>query len=188
MRVISGKYKGRILSAPRGEVRPTTDLVKGSLFSVLTSKGLIDGARCLDIFCGTGGLGIEALSRGAESCVFVDKNIDNVKKNIDKIGVENVTLIQRDFRSALKILKDEKFDLIFCDPPYKSGYCEMTVKEVFSTGMLNIGGAIIIEHSSENDLINLPDNCIIDRRVFGISAIEIIIRGGDDESDICGDV
>ena len=184
MRVISGKYKGRILSPPRGEVRPTTDLVKGSLFSVLSSKGLLDGAKCLDIFCGTGGLGIEALSRGAAGCIFVDKNIENASKNIEKIGVENATIMQRDFRSALKALKDERFDLIFCDPPYKSGFCETVVKEVFANRMLNVGGAIIIEHSTENDLINIQDNCIIDRRVFGISTMEIIIRGDGDESDI----
>ncbi len=188
MRVISGKYKGRVLAAPRGEVRPTTDLVKGSLFSVLMSKGLIEDARCLDIFCGTGGLGIEALSRGAKECVFVDKNIENAKKNIEKIGVQNATLLPRDFRSALKALSGKKFDLIFCDPPYKSGYCETVLKEVFENGMLNIGGAIIVEHSSENDLINIPKNCIIDRRVLGISAMEIITRGDLNESDLRGDV
>ena len=188
MRVISGKYKGRILSAPRGEVRPTTDIVKGSLFSALTSKGLIEDARCLDIFCGTGGLGIEALSRGARSCVFVDKNIENAKKNIDKIGVVGATCLARDFRSALKALGGERFDLIFCDPPYKSGFCETVLDEVFEKGMLEVGGAIIIEHSSENDLINIPKNCIIDRRAFGISAMDIIIRGDDNESGFCGDV
>ncbi len=177
MRVISGKYKGRVLASPRGEVRPTTDLVKGSLFSVLLSKGLIADAKCLDIFCGTGALGIEALSRDAKECVFVDRNIENAKKNIEKIGVDGAIMMSRDFRSALKALSGERFDLIFCDPPYKSGYSETVLKEVFENDMLNVGGAIIIEHSSENDLINVPKNCIIDKRVFGISAMDIIIRG-----------
>lgn len=176
MRVIAGKYKGARIASPRGEVRPTTDLVKGSLFSVLVSRGAVENAACLDIFCGSGGLGIEALSRGASSCVFVDADTSNAAANIDRLKI-TARLVRADFRKALRLLKNDRFDLIFCDPPYKSGYAEEALKLVFKYDMLNSGGTVIIEHSSANDLINLPENCIIDRRDFGASSYEIITRG-----------
>ena len=112
MRVIAGKFKGTKLVSPHGEVRPTTDIVKGSLFSVLTSKGLLKDANCLDIFCGSGGLGIEALSRGAESCVFADIDVKNVNANLDKLRISART-VAGDFRKTLKSLIGKKFDLVF---------------------------------------------------------------------------
>lgn len=186
MRVISGKYKGRNILSPHGEVRPTSDMVKGSLFSILESKNLVDGAECLDLFCGSGALGIEALSRGAESCVFVDSDTSNAVANLDKLKIKS-RLIKSDFRRALRLLRNEKFDMIFCDPPYKSGYADIALELVFRYGILKDGGVIIIEHNSSNDLINAPKDCIIDRRVFGITALEIITRG-DNAGNFCGDV
>ncbi len=167
-------------------MRPTTDLVKGSLFSILNSKGVIEGAKCLDLFCGTGSMGIEALSRGAASCVYVDKDVKNAEVNLKRMGIE-ARLVCAEFRRALRLLRGEKFDLIFCDPPYAKGYAEIALTLVFKYSLLSDGGIIIIEHSSENNLINLPENCIIDHRVFGVTALDIITRGGD-ESDICRDV
>ena len=186
MRVISGKFKGRRIDSPHGKVRPTSDMVKGSLFSILENKGRVDGARCLDIFCGTGSLGIEALSRGALSCVFVDVDTSNAKANTGKL-VLNVRFIRADYRRALKLLRGERFDLIFCDPPYDSGFCDGVLEAVTTFDMLAENGTIIIEHSSKNDWINLPENCIIDHRVFGVTALDIITRG-DDGSDSCGNV
>lgn len=186
MRVISGKYKGRTLFAPRGAVRPTTDLVKGSLFSILDNKGLLIGADVLDVFCGTGALGIEALSRGASSCVFVDADTRNAAKNIDAMGI-SARLVRADFRRALRLLRGQKFDLVFCDPPYDSGFAEVALEQIIRYDMIKQNGAVIIEHSSENDLINVPKNCIIDKRVFGVTALEIIVRG-DNESGAGGSV
>lgn len=176
MRVIAGKYKGARIASPRGAVRPTTDLVKGSLFSVLESRGAVENAVCLDVFCGSGGLGIEALSRGADSCVFVDADTSNAAANLDKLKID-ARLVRADFRKALRLLKYDKFDLVFCDPPYKSGYAGETLRLLFKYGMIKDGGIVIIEHSSANDLINIPENCIIDRRDFGASSYEIITRG-----------
>ncbi|MCM1367296.1 MAG: 16S rRNA (guanine(966)-N(2))-methyltransferase RsmD [Roseburia sp.] len=187
MRVISGKYKGANIISPHGEVRPTADMVKGSLFSILESKGAVKGARFLDLFCGSGAIGIEALSRGAASCVFVDMNTANVIANLDKLKIESRKLIRGDFRRALRLLRNDKFDVIFCDPPYKSGYAQVALDTLLRYGMTDGGGTIIIEHNSSNDLINVPKDCIIDRRVFGITALEIITRG-DNESNIRGDV
>ncbi len=186
MRVISGKYKGRNIVSPRGEVRPTTDMVKGSLFSLLESRGLVEGADVLDLFCGTGAIGIEALSRGADSCVFVDANTDNVARNIAAMGI-SARVVRADFRRALRLVKDVKFDIIFADPPYGAGYCDEALKTVLKYDMLKKDGVIIIEHSSSNGLINPPENCIIERRVLGAAALEIIMRG-DNESGTCGGV
>lgn len=190
MRVISGRYKGRnIISPSRGEVRPTTDLVKGSVFSILASKSGVDGAKCLDLFCGTGGMGIEALSRGAESCVFVDRDISNAKVNLDRIGITARTVCM-EFRRALRLLRNERFDIIFCDPPYGKGYAREAAELILRYGMLDSGGVMAVEHSSSNDLINFPQDCIIDRRVFGVTAVDFVMRGDDetDNSDICGNV
>ena len=188
MRIISGKYKGRRLISPHGKVRPTLDMVKGSLFSILQGRGLLDGARCLDIFCGTGGLGIEALSRGAESCTFADVDTSNAKANSDMLGI-SCRFIRADYRKAVKLLSAERktFDLIFCDPPYGADFWRDIALRVCDGGILDKNGVIIVEHSSKNDLINAPENCIIERRVFGETALDIITRG-DDESDICGSV
>ena len=185
MRVISGQHKGAKLISPRGEVRPTTDMVKGSLFSMLDSKGLLHGKKCLDVFCGSGALGIEALSRGAESCIFVDIDCKNVRANLDKLKVPAQSL-QCDFRRAMRMLKAEKFDLVFCDPPYKTDYAEEVYKLLIKYGMLTPTGVAVLEHAADRPLKTVPINNIIDSRVFGVSAFDI--ARGESESDICGNV
>ncbi|MDE6200979.1 MAG: 16S rRNA (guanine(966)-N(2))-methyltransferase RsmD [Clostridiales bacterium] len=185
MRVISGQHKGAKLISPRGEVRPTTDMVKGSLFSMLESKGLLRGKRCLDMFCGSGALGIEALSRGAESCVFVDIDCKNVHANLDKIKITAQT-VQSDFRRAMRMLKTEKFDLVFCDPPYKTDYAEEVYRLLVKYDMLMSSGVAILEHATDRPLKTVPIDNIIDSRVFGVSAFEIV--RGESESDFCGNV
>lgn len=185
MRVIAGQHKGAKLISPRGEVRPTTDMVKGSLFSMLDSKGLLRGKKCLDIFCGSGALGIEALSRGAESCIFVDVDCKNVRANLDKLRI-TAQVVQSDFRRAIRMLKAEKFDLVFCDPPYKTDYAEEVYKLLVKYGMLTETGVAVLEHAADRPLQTVPKNNVIDSRVFGVSAFEIV--RGESESDICGNV
>ena len=123
MRVISGKARGLKLNTPKNEdVRPTTDRVKESLFNMINSY--IMESEVLDLFAGTGSLGIECLSRGAKSCTFVDiskESIDIVKSNIKKARVESESIILNlDFKTAIDKLKlqNSKFDIIFMDPPY----------------------------------------------------------------------
>ena len=153
---------------------------------MLASRGLLDGADCLDIFCGSGGLGIEALSRGARSCVFVDSDTNNAQTNLKKLKID-ARLVCADFRRALRLIKNMDFDIIFCDPPYKAGYAEPALDLVLKYGLLREDGVIIIEHSSSNDLIIPPKVSIIDRRVFGVAALEFIKRGSN-EGDNSGDV
>ena len=114
MRVVAGIYGGRTLKAPRGQgVRPTADRVREALFSIL---GPLDGARVLDLFAGTGALGIEALSRGAASCVFVDVDTRPVRANLEVLGID--AEVRRG--QALSALKpDDQYDLVLLDPPYR---------------------------------------------------------------------
>ena len=116
MRVVAGRFKGRTLHAPRGAaVRPTSDKVRGAIFNVL---GDVDGLRVLDLFAGTGALGIEALSRGAADATFVDTDTSSVERNLATIGVD--APVHR--RDALRFLAtvDARYDLVFADPPYSS--------------------------------------------------------------------
>jgi 16S rRNA (guanine966-N2)-methyltransferase len=114
MRVVAGRYGGRTLKAPRGrEVRPTADRVREALFSIL---GPLDGIRVLDLFAGTGALGIEALSRGAASCVFVDVDTRPVRANLEALGID--AEVRR--CPALGALKPgDQYDLVLLDPPYR---------------------------------------------------------------------
>lgn len=185
MRVISGQHKGAKLISPRGEVRPTTDMVKGSLFSMLESKGLLRGAVCLDMFCGSGALGIEALSRGAASCVFVDIDCKNVHANLDKLKI-SAQAVQSDFRRAMRMLKDKKFDLVFCDPPYKTDYAEEVYKLLIKYEMLSADGIAVLEHATDRSLKTIPLSNVIDSRVFGVSAFDFV--RGESEGDFCGNV
>src|SRR5436189_1519197 len=116
MRVVAGRFKGRTLHAPRGRsTRPTSDKVREALFSVL---GDVEGLRVLDLFAGTGALGIEALSRGAADAAFVDTDTTAVQRNLDAIGHD--AAVHR--RDAMRFLAnaDARYDLVFLDPPYSS--------------------------------------------------------------------
>ena len=149
MRVIAGKYKGRRLTSPEGNnVRPTTDRIKETVFNILQWE--VEGAVCLDLFAGSGALGIECLSRGAKEVVFVDKSpqsVDLVKTNLKGID-GNYRVLSSDFLSALRSF-DTKFDLIFIDPPYQSNLGLIAVEYILDKELLKEGGIIYFEHGDE---------------------------------------
>lgn len=155
MRVTGGKLKGRSLFVPSGlDVRPTTDKVRQAIFNILSHE--TPGARALDLFAGTGSLGIEALSRGARSAVFVEKSsvsINCLKRNLEKLNL-NSSVWQSDWRSALAKLRQagETFDLIFADPPYGEISSETIAAEIVSTAepaLLASEGILIIESDKQ---------------------------------------
>jgi len=154
MRVITGIARGKRLVTPDGsDVRPTSDKVKEALFSALQFD--IEGRRILDLFAGSGQLGIEALSRGAKSCVFVDNSrasINLVKKNLEITGLSsNAKVIQSDFASFAAMSRDT-FDIVFLDPPYAAGMLVDALKAVLP--LMSDYGMIICEYPPE---VNLPE-------------------------------
>ncbi len=153
MRVISGTARGRKLKEPEGHaIRPTTDMVKESVFNIIQFD--IEGRRVLDLFAGTGQLGIEALSRGAASAVFVDASTDAVRlvrDNIKHLGFEDkATVLKSDAVAFLK--NGGKFDVIFLDPPYDTGLLEKVLRNLIEFDMLKENGIIICETNVERQL------------------------------------
>jgi len=146
MRVVSGIARGRKLKEPAGNgIRPTTDKVKESIFNIVQFD--IEGRRVLDLFAGTGQLGIEALSRGAKNAVFVDSSTESVKlirENIKICGFMDIASVYA--RDALRHLEnDEKYDLIFIDPPYDSKLAAKALSKIVEFDKLNKNGIIILE-------------------------------------------
>ena len=157
MRVITGTARGRKLETPTNyDIRPTTDNVKESIFNIIQFD--IEGRKVLDLFAGTGQLGIECLSRGAESATFVDENreaIRIIKENLKTCQLKG-TVIQTD---ALSFIRNcGKFDLIFIDPPYDSKLYEPVLEAINSVDILSDGGIIVCEARKEKLLpeMNLP--------------------------------
>ena len=153
MRVISGQCRGRKLQEPAGsDVRPTTDQVKEAMFNIIQFD--IEGRRVLDLFAGTGQLGIEALSRGAAECVFVDSSRDSlrlVQENLKRCGLRAPT-VQCEALGYLR--RRERFDLIFIDPPYGSGLDVQAVQAVKGFDILAKGGIMVCESRADQ---TLPD-------------------------------
>ncbi len=154
MRVISGSCKGRKLVQIHGhKIRPTSDRVKEAVFNILGP--MVRQAQVLDLFAGTGALGIEALSRGASHATFIDIDCDTIHKNLELCRFkENISVISYDIINGFlpKILLEQRYDLIFIDPPYNKGYIEQTIEKETFTDLLNTNGIIIAEQSCKESL------------------------------------
>ncbi len=177
MKVTFGKYGGRKLIDNTFEhIRPTADMVKQAVFNKLADK-IID-AKVLDLFCGTGALGIEALSRGAKEVVFVDKDKRSIaftEANLKNLKIEAKT-INNDFEIALKILKGQKFDVIILDPPYKGGFYEKALENIAKFDVLEEDGIIICEHDKDIKIDFNPFE-LFDERGYGIKMVSYLKKG-----------
>ena len=154
MRVITGKARGVVLKTPDGmQTRPTSDRVKEALFSVIQFD--IPGARVLDLFGGTGQLGIEALSRGASFAVFADAREDAcrlIRENLKRTNLETSgQVVRSDYLDYLKRCRD-KFDIIFLDPPYAEVFLENALKFITEIDILQTNGIIVTERPLEKEL------------------------------------
>lgn len=152
MRVIAGSSRGTRLAAPKGrDVRPTTDRVKESMFAPLQFR--LAGAAVLDVFGGTGALGLEAASRGARKVVIVEKarSAQNViRSNIRACGTPaSVELLAMSWQSAFARLRGEQFDFVFVDPPYQSGQYEPVLEALLRDDLLAGGAQVILESDNE---------------------------------------
>jgi len=182
MRIISGELKGSILYIPKDkETRPLKDLARESIFNLLSHSNKIslklEQTNVLDLYSGSGSFGLECLSRKAKIVYFVEKNINAIEileKNIDKLKVKNkIKIFCNDIFKLIEnknILK-LKFDIIFCDPPFKDKNIEKLIKLIFNKNLLNKKGVIIL-HRNKNFKDKFPDYFkILDTRIYGISKI-----------------
>lgn len=152
MRVVAGKYKGKILSEFKlATTRPTSDLIKEALFDKIGIA--VSNAVCVDLFAGTGALGIEALSRNAKHCYFVDCEIEAIKiikKNLALVKAENCTVLNMNFERALQQFAKNniKFDFVFLDPPYASNFAEKSIELLGKNNLLNPDAIVVWEHDN----------------------------------------
>jgi 16S rRNA (guanine966-N2)-methyltransferase len=180
VRIISGTFKGRRLTAPAGRAtRPTADRIRESIFNILA--GSIRNRRVLDLFAGTGALGIEALSRGAGSAVFVDQArsaLTAIRHNIRNLELDDRTrVIQWDIRKNLNCLLSEPkgFDLVFMDPPYETSTVGPAIAALLSCGALAPGARVIIEHSVRETIGPTVDTlALADQRRFGKTLVSFM--------------
>lgn len=178
MRIIAGEWRGRQIEAPPGAAtRPTGDRVRETLFSMLTSRlGSFEDLRVADLFAGSGALGLEALSRGAESAAFVDSDAGAaaaIRRNAQKLGAgERVRIITG---SALALPRSEPFDLIFADPPYAAGSGTAAVRSVTSTDWLAPGGWLSVE-TSRGEVVDPGELALDDARDVGRARLTLLRR------------
>ncbi|MDO4542482.1 MAG: 16S rRNA (guanine(966)-N(2))-methyltransferase RsmD [Bacillota bacterium] len=172
VRIIAGEHKGRKLKTLTGsDTRPTLDKVRGAVFNALHDVG---GARVLDMFGGSGAMALEALSRGAESCVIVDnspKAMAIIEANTEALGyTAKVDLRLGDFRTALK--RGEYFDLIILDPPYGQGLLPESIRLVQKLGLLRSSGIIVAETSAQApEYGDISQLCLIKEKQYGAAKI-----------------
>jgi 16S rRNA (guanine966-N2)-methyltransferase len=180
LRIIAGELKGRKLRSVRGtQTRPTADRIREAIFNILAFQ--IQGSTVLDLFAGTGAFGIEALSRGAESVVFVDVENDSIsvlQENIKRLSLESLTKILRwDLTRNLNCLGSLRsaFNLIFMDPPYNKNMIEPTLFNLHSSQSIETGARIVVEHSYLEPLLKsqLPFE-IYDQRRYGKTLVSFL--------------
>jgi 16S rRNA (guanine966-N2)-methyltransferase len=182
MRVISGSCKGRVLkSVPGNQTRPTTDKVKESIFNMIGPY--FHGGVALDLFAGSGGVGIEALSRGMDKAIFVDRHpkaIQTIKQNVSLCKLEDKSEIYRNdaFRALKALIKRQlTFDCVFLDPPYKQQELEKILHILDNEQLVNENGFVVCEHEAN---VQLPNEVgqfqVIKKETYGIIGITIFQR------------
>ena len=177
MRIISGKARGTKLFTLEGEnTRPTLDRVKESVFNIIQNE--IEGTKILDLFAGSGAIGLELLSRGAEKAILCDKSkeaINIIKKNVEKTHFQNnVQIYNTDFENCLEKIKNEQFDIIYLDPPYETDYIIKALEKIIKENIAKEESLIIIETDDELRIekqIENIDVTIVDKRKYGRATI-----------------
>ena len=183
MRIIAGEARGIPLVAPKGSsTRPTSDRAKEGLFNIIGSS--IKGSIFLDLFSGSGGIGIEAISRGAIACVFVDSSRSAtiaIKENLRKAKLsDRAEVLEVTAKNAINILRNrlEPFNYVFLDPPYEGGQVGETVKALASSGILSIDCSVIIETGARSPLPDIREDFeTIEDRKYGQSRFVFLKRG-----------
>jgi 16S rRNA (guanine966-N2)-methyltransferase len=180
VRVVGGEFRGRTLTAPDSQViRPTTDRVRESLFNVLMHLNgePIEQARVLDLFAGTGALGIEAISRGARFCLFVDDGVESrgiLRTNIEALGLNGRTKVfRRDATSLGPVAPHEPFNVVFADPPYRKGFGTKALQSASENGWLAPNAVVVIEEAMDATLSLGDEFALFDSRTYGDTIIRM---------------
>ena len=175
MRIVGGKFKGRGLAPPKGEAtRPTSDRVREAIFNILAHgiEGFtFDDARVIDLFAGTGALGLEAISRGARFCQFVDESAKArglIRRNADSLGVVGQCKIWR--RDATKLgpcAPQTPYDLVFADPPYGKNMGEKALVSLVQGDWLTPGAVVVLEEAEKVAIADVASLTLLDQRTYG---------------------
>lgn len=179
LKIFGGKYRSRSIEVPLSETVPTKNRVREALMSALSFE--LNSARVLDLFAGSGALGIESLSRGASSCVFVDASTEAyecIRHNLNVLKEENGSVINLDFLSSLNLLasRGEKFDIVYLDPPYAQiDYYQSSIEALLKLNLLSPEAALVIESDGEIPL-NLDAFSKIRHYTYGRNHVVIARR------------
>ena len=181
MRIVGGKYKGRLLTVPEGRTtRPTSDRAREAVFNILVHAGWapdLEGARVLDAFAGSGALGFEALSRGAAFCLFVETDEaarGAIRDNVENLGLFGTTRVHRRDATQLGIrpgTQAEAFDLVFLDPPYRKGLGEQALDCLISGNWLSKDAIIVFERAADEDDFATDMWHIINKKIYGAAQV-----------------
>lgn len=178
MRIISGSRRGhKLLEFEGRDVRPTTDRVKEAMFNLI--QGFCPGSKCLDMFAGSGALSLEAVSRGAEKAVLLDKDkksIDIIKKNVQSLDFTDRCEVRNEDCFDYAKRTSEKFDIIFLDPPYNKGFIEPVLSAIVENELLSEGGIVILESDNTDFKMDFQGLEILKQRRYGRTYITIYQR------------
>jgi 16S rRNA (guanine966-N2)-methyltransferase len=181
MRIVGGELRGRPLAAPRtNAIRPTSDCTREAVFNVLAHRfpESLGAGRVLDLFAGTGALGLEALSRGASYCVFIEESAEGrglIRTNVEAFGLPGRTKIfRRDATHLGEAGTLPRFDLVFADPPYGKGLGEQALESALSGGWLAPGALCVVEESTAAAFRPGPGFVMLDERNYGDTTIRFI--------------
>ncbi len=188
MRIVGGNHKGKALAAPKSRaIRPTSDRTREAVFNVL-AHGIEDfamkDARVCDLFAGTGALGLEALSRGARFCLFVEESAEAralIRRNVEAVGAQGVSKIwRRDATRLGRVAPMEPFDLIFADPPYGKGLGEKALASALAGGWIAQNAICILEEDANVSIADIAGLKQIDLRAYGDTQVVFLVRSGGD--------
>lgn len=184
MRIVAGRFRGKALTPPKDQsIRPTSDRVRESVFNILVSRLGPDlgQAKVLDLFAGTGALGLEAASRGASLVVFIDNSVEGrglIRGHVEAFGIGGTTkILKRDATGLGSVERFAPFDLIFLDPPYAKGLGELALKSALEGGWIAPGATIVWEEK-KGVSVDVPDGLTIeDSRDYGDTTVRILVAG-----------
>lgn len=182
MRITAGQWRGRKLAVPDGDdVRPTSDMVRQAIFNILLGHGHPQGAFVLDAFCGTGALGLEAMSRGAAHGFFMDNDKTSLaftRRNVINLGADPATILDKDALNPGPFTDMVPATLVFLDPPYRKGMVAGALTALAARGWIDAGAVCVAECEKELAAFAPPGFTLLDDRTYGGTRVVFLRRDG----------